>query len=73
MDNNMMMQFMQMMMQNQTIMNQMMMQMMTQPQPNPVQPIVPPPSQVIAQSNAAVTDSASATEISNLKAQVAEL
>lgn len=44
---------------------------MQQPNPNPVQPIVPPPSQIIAQSNAAVTDSV--TEISNLKAQVAEL
>lgn len=78
MDNNMMMQFMQMMMQNQTMMNQMMMQMMAQPQPNPTGMVmtetVPSPQQITEQSNAATTPNLSSlTEIADLKAQIEEL
>ena len=77
MDNNMMMQFMQMVMQNQTMMNQMMMQLMAQPNPNPVQaaapsmPSMPSASEVIAQSNAAATTSVQ--EINDLKAEIEKL
>lgn len=77
MDNNMMMQFMQMLMQNQTMMNQMMMQLMAQPNPNPVQaaapsmPSMPSASEVIAQSNAAATTSAK--ELADLKAEIESL
>lgn len=74
MDNNMMMQFMQMMAQQNQMMQTMMMQLMTQPNPDPVQsaaPVLPSPEQIAAQSNAAV--SASVQEIAELKAEIEKL